>query len=121
MQREVGAEGIRRGPTEVLADVLRPRGEDLRDERDADERERERRQRLERGAADRAVDERAQQLRAEELQADAGEDQGGEQRRAAPLPRDVAAEQHDVGIAGSHLPEFLMRPWPLRAECDVRY
>ena len=100
MQHQVCAQRIRRGPAEVLTDVLRTRREDLVHQRDGDERDRDEGKRIDFCTARRAVDERAQQLRIDELQRDAREKQDAEQHGARPAWTDVVREQLEVAACG---------------------
>ena len=67
MERKVGAERVGRSPRDAVADVLRFRGDELIQKRDADKDDRGPRQRVERHAKDRRVDEIPEQLRTDEL------------------------------------------------------
>ena len=79
MEREVGAQRVRRDPADALAEVRREGGRDLLAERERDEQDGDPDEHGDIGATDRAVDERAQQLRRDELQRDARRDEDAEE------------------------------------------
>ena len=110
VEREIRAQRVRRGPAEVLTDVLTDGSEDLCDERDRHEGDREPREVRHLRAGGGLIDERSEQLRVQQLQEDARDEEDGKRRRPPPLRADIPGEEREVAArAAAHRPECRIR------------